>query len=280
MTMNPSRRGLLGGALAAGASMSAMAGQASGQTAAGDLKLGIASYSFREFQRPAAIRMTRQLGIRSISVKEFHLPYNTTQEERERANAQFKSAGLEVSSGGVIYMQKDDAADIERYFVYAKQSGMPMMVIGPTASTLPIIERFVKQYDIKVAIHNHGPEDKHFPSCRDAVKAIASMDPRVGVCIDIGHETRTGNDLLESIEMSGKRLFDFHIKDLKEKNNAKSQVAVGDGILPIVGMFKILRKMNYQGTVMLEYEIDADAPLMGMAKSFSYMRGVLAGLNG
>jgi sugar phosphate isomerase/epimerase len=224
--------------------------------------------------------MTKQLGIQHLSVKEFHLPYNSTQEERERARTQLKSAGNEMSSGGVIYMLKEDPADIERYFVYAKQSGMPMMVIGPTAATLPIIERYVKQYGIAVAIHNHGPEDKHFPSCRDALKFIKDMDPRVGVCIDIGHEVRTGVDLIESIALSGSRLLDFHIKDLKDKTNARSQVPVGDGVLPIVGMFKQLRKMNYTGCVMLEYEIDAEMPLMGMAKSFSYMRGVLAGLNG
>lgn len=247
---------------------------------AGELKLGIASYSFREFQRSSAIRMTKALGIKYLSVKEMHIPYTASQAERERARTQISQAGIELRSGGVIYMQKDDDAEIKGFFDYAKDCGMGMMIIAPSAASMPIIEKYVKQYDIKVALHNHGPEDKHIPSSRDAHKLIKNMDPRVGLCIDIGHETRTGVDLLESIELAGSRLLDFHIKDLTKKNDARSQVPVGDGILPIVGMFKALRKMNYQHTVSLEYEIDADNPMPGMMKSFSYMRGVMAGLNG
>ena len=44
--------------------------------------------------------------------------------------------------------------------------------------------------------------------------------------------------------------------------------------------FRELKKANYQGGVMLEYEIDDLDPLPGMIKSFAYMRGVLAGLRG
>jgi sugar phosphate isomerase/epimerase len=175
-------------------------------------------------------------------------------------------------------MQKDDDADIRSYFEYAKNSRMPLMVIGPTHQTLPKIEKFVKEYDIKVAVHNHGPEDKHFPSPEVALKALEGMDPRMGVCIDVGHTTRTGTNPVESIRKAGARCLDIHIKDLKDLMDAKSQVPVGDGVMPIVDIFRELKKMSFQGYVNLEYEIDAEDPLPGMAKSFAYMRGVLAGL--
>lgn len=270
----PTRRLLISGSLAASTALAAAQ-----KTAAPDLTLGVASYSFREFQRGAMLRGVKQLGVKYLSVKEMHLPYKSTSEEREKASQQIKAAGLELTSGGVIYLLKEDEADIRFHFQYAKECGMPMIIIGPTMKTLPIIERLVKEYNIKAAIHNHGPEDKHFPSCRDAVKAIKNMDPRLGVCIDIGHEVRTGNDLVESVAYCGSRLLDFHIKDLKVANDKGSQCAVGDGILPIAGMLRQMKKMNYQGNVLLEYEIHADDPLPGMQKSFAYMRGVLAGLN-
>ncbi len=273
----PSRRSLLQSALATPLALAA----APADTPRGvpELKLGIASYSFREFQRGAMIRGVKQLGVRYLSVKEMHLPFKSTSEEREKASQQFKAAGLEVTSGGVIYLLKEDEADIRFHFQYAKEAGMPMIIIGPSLKTLPIIERFVKEYNIKAAIHNHGPEDKHFPSCRDALQAIKNMDPRLGVCIDIGHEVRTGHDLVESVALSGSRLLDFHIKDLKVATDRNSQCAVGDGILPIAGMLRQMKKMNYQGNVMLEYEINADEPLPGMHKSLAFLRGVLAGLN-
>jgi sugar phosphate isomerase/epimerase len=177
-------------------------------------------------------------------------------------------------------MQRDDDDDIRRYFEYAKAAGMPMMVIGPSRQNLPRVEKFVKQYNIPVAIHNHGPEDKQFPTPESVLELIKGMDPRVGVCIDAGHTTRTGTNVLEAIRAAGARLLDFHIKDLKDLKDGKSQVPVGLGAMPVVEIFKLLKKMNYQGYVNLEYEIDAEDPLLGMAKSFAYMRGVLAGLRG
>lgn len=243
-------------------------------------KLGVASYSLRNFTRAQAIAMTKQLNVRYISIKEMHLPYKSTPEELAAGRTEFEEAGLTIASGGVVYMQKDDEADIRSYFEYAKRCGMPMMVIGATPQTLPKIEKCVKEYGIAVAIHNHGPEDKIFPNPQSALKVIQNMDPRVGVCIDVGHTVRTGVDLIETIRVSGRRLLDFHVKDLRDLKNGASQCAVGDGAMPIVGMFKELMKMNYQGLIALEYEIEAGNPIPGMQKSFAYMRGVLAGLKG
>lgn len=271
----PSRREFFSSA-AAGVGAVAFAPAAAAATPA-DLKLGIASYSFREFQRNLAIKMTQKLGVQYINLKEFHLLYKSTPEERAKGRAQFEKAGLTITGGGTIYLQKDDDADIKYYFDYARDCGMPLMVIGATPTTLPRIEKFVKEYNIKVAVHNHGPEDKYFPKPSDALKVIKSMDPRVGVCIDIGHTTRSGGDIMEEISNAGPRLLDMHVKDLKDLKDGKSQCPVGEGAFPIPQIFALLKKMKYQGGVMLEYEIEGDDPLLGMAKSMSYMRGVLAG---
>jgi sugar phosphate isomerase/epimerase len=142
-----------------------------------------------------------------------------------------------------------------------------------------MVEKFAREYDIKIAIHNHGPEDKYFPSPLDALKAVKNMDPRMGICIDVGHTARTGTDVPSAIRAVGPRLYDIHMKDLANASSKESQVAVGDGSLPVEKIFAALIAVKYPGYVDLEYEIHEDDPMPGMIKSFAYMRGVLAGMN-
>lgn len=274
------RRVFLGGGAAAAGGIVGGGAQAQTAAAATEVKLGIASYSFREFSRNMAIKNTKQLNVPYINIKEFHLLYRSTPEELERGRKQFEAAGLKIVGGGTITFAKEDDADIRYYFDYAKRAGMPLIVAAPTTRVLPMLEKYVKEFDIKIAVHNHGPEDKYFPSVRDALKLMKDMDPRMGVCCDIGHESRAGMDILESLEIAGPRLHDMHVKDLKNALGKDSQCVVGDGVLPIVSIFKYLKKIRYQGYVNLEYEIDGESPMLGMARSFAYMRGVLAGLNG
>lgn len=279
MTQSTSRRAFLAGSAAAAASLGTpVAGLAASH--GGELKLGVATYSLRKLPRSKAIEAVKTLNTPYVSIKSFHLPYELSEAELKAASQEFTSAGLTILSGGNNSITKDTDQDVEAFFKYAKAAGMPMLVIAPTEQTLPRIEKFVKQYDIKVAIHNHGPEDKHFPSPQSVLKVVKNMDPRVGLCIDIGHTVRTGADVVESIKEAGPRLLDMHVKDLRDLSDKDSQCAVGEGKMPMVAIFKQLRKMNYQGGVMLEYEIHADNPLPGMIQSFAYMRGVLAGLNG
>lgn len=246
----------------------------------GEIKLGVASYSFREFQRHLAIEYTKRLNVSYINIKEFHLPLNSTPDEIAKARREFERAGLTIVGGGNISFQKDDEADIRGKFEYAKLAGMPLIVCAPTHETLPKLEKYVKEYNIKIAVHNHGPEDKHFPTPQSVLAAVKNMDPRCGLCMDMGHSARTGVDVVESLREAGPRLLDMHIKDLKSFTDKNSQVPVGDGKMPIPAIFKELKRMNYQGYVNLEYEVDADDPLPGMQKSFAYMRGVLAGQRG
>jgi sugar phosphate isomerase/epimerase len=269
--------------LAASAGVIALSRSGAGATTGsedGDLKLGVASYSFREFSRALAIKDTKKLNVSYINIKDFHLPLTSTPEEIAKARQEFSKAGLTILGGGNISFQKDDEADIRSKFEYAKNAGMPVIVCAPTHETLPKMEKYVKEYNIKIAVHNHGPEDKHFPTPQSVLEVVKNMDPRCGLCIDVGHTARTGVDVVESIRLAGPRLHDMHVKDLAKMSDKDSQVAVGDGKMPIVGIFKELKKMGYQGGVMLEYEVEGDNPMPGMQKSFSYMRGVLAGLHG
>jgi sugar phosphate isomerase/epimerase len=264
-------------ALAAASAASPSASAAEG-AAEEEIRLGIASYSFRAFGRRLAISQSRKLGVRYINIKDFHMPMNLTPEELGKAAAEFTRAGLTVTGGGTVSFQKDDEDDFKAKFEYAKHGGLPMMVAAPTAVTLPKLEKYVKQYDIKIAVHNHGTEDKHFPNPQSILAVVKNMDPRIGICCDIGHTVRTGVDIVETIRECGPRLLDMHVKDLTDFTKASSQVPVGEGKMPIAAIFKELKRMNFKGCAMLEYEIDEENPFPGMQRSFSYMRGVLAGL--
>jgi sugar phosphate isomerase/epimerase len=242
------------------------------------LKLGVCSYCVREFQRGLAISLLQQLGARYVSVKDVHLPYSATSDEAAKAIKEFEKAGLKVVSGGTIPLS--EAGGLRKYFDYARRCGMPLMVTAPTHQTLREVEQLAKEFDIKVAIHTHGPEDDQFPNPQAVLDAVKGMDPRIGVCMDVGHTMRTGVDVLETVALCGSRLLDMHFKDLASPTDKASQCEVGRGVMPTVAILKQLKKMRYQGSINLEYEINAENPLPGMLGSIGYMRGVLAGLAG
>ena len=249
-----------------------------GMTSDVPIKLGVASYSLRKFSRAAAIPMVKALGTPWVNLKSVHLPYEATPAELAAARQELAAAGLQVVGGGTITFSNDTDDDVRKYFDYAKGAGMPLMTITADPAILPRIERFAKQYDIKIAIHNHGPEDKRYPSPYDVLKRVDGMDPRMGLCIDVGHTARTGTDVVRAIADAGPRLLDMHIKDLRDTNAKATYCIVGEGTLPIAEIFRQLQAIQYGGYVNLEYEIDADDPMPGMQRSFAYMRGALAGL--
>src|SRR5579864_395271 len=246
---------------------------------AASIRLGLASYTFRNFSRAQMIGFMKQLNVLALNAKDVkdHLPMDPQQEAAALAN--YAAAGIKLHAAGTIYFTKDEDADIRSKFEYCKRAGIGVIVAGdPASETLPRIEKFVKEYDIGVAIHNHGPEDKLWRSPLDVLKAVKDMDPRIGCCIDVGHTVRAGTDVVQAIHEAGPRLLNVHMKDLTNFESKDSQVAVGDGVIPMRKMFEALIATKYQGFVDLEYEIHPDDPMPGVIASFAYMRGVLEGM--
>jgi inosose dehydratase len=241
------------------------------------LKLGMASYTFRKFSLDQAIDMSKQAGAVSISLKDVHLPYKTTQAQREEARRKVEAAGLFLASGGVIAM-KNNESEIRDSFQYAKEAGMPTIVCSPDIEALGIVEKMVKEYNIKIAIHNHGPGDKKYPSPFDVWRLVKDRDERMGLCIDVGHTVRIGVDPVEAIRQCGTRLYDFHMKDETEATANGKPVPVGLGVIDIVGVLKALKAMQYAYNVGLEYEEKENDPMPGVIESFGFMRGVLAAI--
>ncbi len=280
-----SRRSLIGsGALAAAAVTVSKALPAWSQPSPASgkpspIKLGLASYTFRNFTRAQQIGYMKQLNILALNAKDVkdHLPMDPAAEAQ--ALADYAAANIKLHAVGTVYFPKDEDADIRSKFEYAKRAGVSVIVAGdPAPEVLPRIEKFVKEYDFQFAIHNHGPEDKIWHSPLDVLKAVKNMDPRMGCCIDVGHCVRAGTDVVQAIHEVGPRLFDIHMKDLTSFTSKESQVAVGDGIMPVKGIFEALIATQYKGFVDLEYEINGDDPMPGVIESFAYMRGVFAGM--
>jgi sugar phosphate isomerase/epimerase len=243
------------------------------------IKIGLASYTFRNFSRAQMIGYMKQLNVSGLNAKDVkdHLPTDPTQESQ--AVADYTAAGIQLHAAGAIYFLKDKDDDIRAKFEYCKRAGVTVIVAGdPTPASLPRVEKFVKEYDIRIAIHNHGPEDKLWQSPLDILKLVKNMDPRIGCCIDVGHTARAGTDVVKAIHEVGPRLFNMHMKDLADLKVKESQVAVGDGNMPVRAIFEALIANEYEGFVDLEYEIHADDPMPGVTRSFAYMSGVLAGM--
>ena len=243
------------------------------------IKLGLASYTFRNFSRAQLIAFMHQLNLSALNAKDTkdHLPSDPQQEAA--ALADYAAAKIQLHAAGTIALNKDDDADLRAKFDYAKRAGLDTIVAGdPTPQTLPRIEKFVKEYNIRVAIHNHGPEDPLWPSPLKILDAVKNFDPRIGCCIDVGHTARSGTDVITAIRAAGPRLYNMHMKDLANFQDKDSQVAVGEGKMPVREIFQALQSQNYQGYVDLEYEIHPDNPLPGVSKSFQFMRQTLASL--
>jgi len=281
MTIGSSRRRFLkvaGASAVACATVSPRGALAAGSpepaAAAMPFTLGMASYTLRQFPVDQAIEMTKRLGLARICFKDFHLKLDATPEVIAETTAKVKAAGLDLYAGGVIYMKSE--AEVDRAFVYAKAAGFKMIIGVPTYELLPYTSKKAQEYDMPVAIHNHGPDNPLFPTPQSAYERIASLDRRLGLCIDVGHTQRSGVDPAESAEKYFDRLLDVHIKDVSASTAQGSTVEIGRGVIDIPKLLKTLKRLNFTGTLALEFEKDAKDPLPGSAESVGYLRGVIA----
>ncbi|NCW12498.1 MAG: sugar phosphate isomerase/epimerase [Chitinophagia bacterium] len=237
------------------------------------LTVGIAGYTFKSFSINQTIAMMKRIGVSNLSLKDIHLPVNSTDAQINDALAKFKAGGINVYTVGVIYMKTKEAVDAA--FAYTKKVGVPMMVGVPNYELIEYAEQKVKEYDIKLAIHNHGPEDALYPAPGDVYDRIKNLDARMGMCIDIGHSLRAGTLPEKAIKMYKDRLFDIHIKDINTSAREGKGIEFGRGVIHFDEVIESLRKVKYTGVCSIEFEKDMDDPLPGIAESVGYFKGVM-----
>ncbi|HEY2412474.1 MAG TPA: sugar phosphate isomerase/epimerase [Pirellulaceae bacterium] len=273
-------------ALAAAIRMFPSLGMTAGAVAAEDadpwhgLKFGVATYTLRDLPIEEAIKGVKRVGLKYVSIKNVknHIDLSHSPEERKQRAQMFRDAGLTPLSVGNVSMRSGEA-EIRKAFEYARDIGVPTIVCAPSLDSIPILDKMVKEFDIRLAIHNHGPEDKgFFPSPYDVMRAVEKFDQRIGLCIDVGHTARAGVDPAESILKCKDRLYDCHMKDISALGDKNTPIEGGRGILDTKSILQALLNINYKGLVGFEYEKDAKDPVPGLAESVGYCKGVLSGL--
>ena len=281
-SMQSSRRNFLrlsgAGLLAAQAPSILTAGQTIQDKGSGTpFELGIASYTFREFTLEDTIAMTVKLGIKNLCLKSMHMPLDLSRKEITSKAKQVRKAGIRLYGGGVIYMNSEE--EVENAFTYAEYAGMELIVGVPEHELLELCNQKVKKTGIKLAIHNHGPGDEKYPSAESAYKLIKDLDPRMGLCVDIGHTARIFEDPTVETRKYMDRVHDIHIKDVDIAAPSGGSCEIGRGVIDIPGFLKMLLEENYSHVLSFEYEKDGKDPLPGLAESVGYVRGVLKMLN-
>lgn len=235
-------------------------------------KLGMAGYSFVHFKLDQALEMMRKVDVRYLCIKDFHLPFNSTDEQIAAFHATLKASNVTGYAVGPIYMKTVE--EIDKGFEYAKRVGVKLIVGVPNEELLPHIDKKVKEYDMRYAIHIHGPDIKLWPNASSVINAVKNLDPRMGLCFDMGHDARFGDDPIADLKKYADRIFDIHLKNVTAASKEGKTCELGRGIIDVPAFVAMLRKIKYSGSCSLEYEKDMKDPLAGIAESVGYFRGV------
>jgi inosose dehydratase len=237
------------------------------------LQLGLASYTLHKFNLDQTLAAAKRIGLTHVALKDVHMPMNSSPEELQAIAAKVKAAGLTLYGAGVIYMKTE--AEVNRAFAYAKNAGIKTIIGVPSHPLLPLVNKKVQEYDLRLAIHNHGPGDEVYPSPETVYNRIKELDKRIGLCIDIGHTQRIGQDPAKMARKYADRLYDIHIKDVTGSTKTDTPTEIGRGVIDIPEFLRTLLKINYQDVVAFEYEKDTNDPVPGLAESIGYVKGVL-----
>lgn len=236
-------------------------------------RVGMAGYTFYKFDIDKTLETMQRTDVHYLCIKDFHLPVNSTDEEIVAFHAKLKDFGVTGYAVGPLYMKTE--ADIDKYFEYAKRVGVKTIVGVPGYELLPYVDKKVKEYGINYAIHLHGPDIDIYQDADEVWKQTKDLDPRIGMCLDIGHDTRNGKDPVADLKKYHTRVFDIHIKDVTGNTKLGYSVEVGRGIIDFPAFVNALREVNYTGVCSLEHERNMDNPFLGIAESIGYFRAII-----
>jgi inosose dehydratase len=261
-----SRRRFLTIAGAAGASLACtrqpvFADVRSSATRPNPLALGLQSYTLREFPVEKAIELAKELGFAHVEFTRKHVSPETPPAELEAVKRKMAAVELRISAQGVNPFTKDHAAN-RRVFELAKRMGNRNISADPSEDSFDSLDKLVAEYDLRIAIHNHGPGSR-YDKIADVLKAIKGRDPRIGACADLGHYIRSAEDPVKAVTLFGDRLYGIHLKDFAEQKKDAKGVVLGKGHLDVLAVYKALLKVNFpaDGALSLEYEENPKNPL-------------------
>jgi sugar phosphate isomerase/epimerase len=232
-------------------------------------KLGIQLYSLRGYKREEALQHAKDLGFEQVEFYSGMLAINSSDEEIAATKKQLESLGLTISGHGVNRFTKD-AAENRRTFEFAKKIGAPCISADPDLDSFDSLDELVKEFDIRVAIHNHGPGHRYNKAI-DVLRVIENHDERIGACADLGHYIRSGQNAPEVIRLLKGRLYGIHLKDFAEMKDKTKGVILGKGHLNVEEVITELQLAGFpaNGALSLEYEENEKNPLADIRECFA-----------
>ena len=246
--------------IAAGAACGKLAGAA--LTAEPDSpKLGIQLYSLRGYKLDEALKHASDLGFEQVEFYGGMLGTNASDEEIAATKKKVADLGMSISGHGVNRLTKD-AAENRKIFEFVSKLGAPCITADPDLDSFDNLDELVKEFDIRVAIHNHGPGHRYNKAI-DVLRVIEGHDERIGACADLGHYIRSGQNAPEVIRLLKGRLYGIHLKDFAEMKDKTKGVILGKGHLNVEEVFNELRLAGFpaNGAMSLEYEENEKNPL-------------------
>ena len=229
-------------------------------------RFGFQSYSLRHFsETKELVREAEQLGLPFVEVYDGHLPADATDEKISGFKQALDRAGVEINAFGVEDFSADHEAN-QRLFQFGQKLGVENLSAYPSKDSFESLQRLVAEYDIRIAIHNHGPEDERWRRPEWILEAVQDLDPRIGACVDTGHYLRAGVDPVEAIRMLGSRVWGVHLKDY---DASSEEQIVGQGRLNLVETFQTLLDVGFKGPLSLEYEADMQNPVPSMREGLA-----------
>ena len=236
-------------------------------------RVGMAGFTFARFDLDKTLETMQKADVHYLCIKDFHLPLKSTDEQIAAFHTKLKEKGVTGYAVGPLYMKSEK--EVDQCFEYAKRVGVKLIIGVPNYELLPYVDKKVKEYGFNVAIHLHGPDINVYPDAQDVWDHVKDLDPRIGMCLDIGHDTRNGKDAVADLSKFRSRVFDIHIKDVTGHTKLGYSVEIGRGVIDFPAFVKMLRKVGYTGVCSLEHERNMDDPFMGIAESIGYFRGVI-----
>lgn len=277
-----SRRRFLSQTMIAGAAVatlpSFLSRVAVGATPASKLKLGIQLYSLRGFDVDKALKSAKELGFEQVEFYSGMFPLESSAEAIAAMRKKVEDLGLTISAHGVNGFGMDQAAN-RKVFEFAKAAGIRNISADPDPKAMGLLDELVKEFDIRIAIHNHGPRHR-YNKVIDTLRAIEGHDPRIGACADLGHYIRSGEKPVEVIRALKGRLYGIHLKDFADEKDVTKGVILGKGHLDVRGVFEALLSTDFpaDGAMSLEYEENPENPVEDIRECVAVAKKALADL--
>ena len=263
-------------------------GLASVASAAVPYKLGIAGWSYYRTPFKWALGITEAAGCHYLCHKDFFLPYTATDAQIAAYKADLAAHGISTFATGPLYASDEET--LKKQFEFAKKLGVTTLIGVPfelggkdgkerleSDKMLDLVEKYVKRYDMRYAIHNHGPDmPRLYPTADSVWKRIAKRDRRIGLCLDVAHHARSGGDPVAAIRMCQGRIYDVHLHNCYlGKGNGYQGARTPDGDVKLPEIMKALAEYGFDGVAHLEYSRDYDNNLLGIVESIAYLKGCM-----